>query len=43
MSANEIRELENQNPYDGGDSQELPLASNIKTENSNDITQDANI
>ena len=43
MSPNEIRIKENMNPYDGGDSYELPLASNIKTENSNDITQDANI
>jgi hypothetical protein len=32
MSPNEIRIKENMNPYDGGDSYELPLASNIKIE-----------
>ena len=43
MSPNEIRIKENMNPFEGGDSYELPLASNIKTEQTNDITQDANI
>jgi HK97 family phage portal protein len=32
MSPNEIRIKENMNPYDGGDSFELPLASNIKND-----------
>jgi len=32
MSPNEIRIKENMNPYPGGDSYELPLASNIKIE-----------
>jgi len=32
ISPNEIRIKENMNPYDGGDSYELPLASNIKKE-----------
>jgi len=36
MSPNEIRIKENMNPYEGGDSYELPLASNIKTEPSSE-------
>lgn len=32
ISPNEIRIKENMNPYEGGDSYELPLASNIKTD-----------
>jgi HK97 family phage portal protein len=32
ISPNEIRIKENMNPYDGGDSFELPLASNIKND-----------
>lgn len=32
MSPNEIRVKENMNPYDGGESYNLPLASNIKIE-----------
>jgi len=36
MSPNEIRIKENMNPYAGGDSYELPLASNIKIEPTTD-------
>jgi hypothetical protein len=36
MSPNEIRIKENMNPYPGGDSYELPLASNIKIEPSSE-------
>ena len=36
MSPNEIRIKENMNPYEGGDSYELPLASNIKIEPSSE-------
>lgn len=32
ISPNEIRNLENMDPYDGGEEYNLPLASNIKTE-----------
>jgi hypothetical protein len=39
MSPNEIRIKENMNPYTGGDSYELPLASNIKIEPSSDAVQ----
>jgi hypothetical protein len=39
MSPNEIRIKENMNPYTGGDSYELPLASNIKIETSTDAIQ----
>jgi hypothetical protein len=43
MSPNEIRIKENMNPYEGGDSYELPLASNIKTEITADtINNDSN-
>jgi hypothetical protein len=40
MSPNEIRIKENMNPYEGGDSYELPLASNIKTETSSSGVQE---
>jgi hypothetical protein len=40
MSPNEIRIKENMNPYEGGDSYELPLASNIKIEPSNETIND---
>jgi hypothetical protein len=40
MSPNEIRIKENMNPYAGGDSYELPLASNIKTETSSSGVQE---
>jgi hypothetical protein len=39
MSPNEIRIKENMNPYAGGDSYELPLASNIKIEPTTDAVQ----
>jgi HK97 family phage portal protein len=39
MSPNEIRIKENMNPYPGGDSYELPLASNIKIEPTSDAVQ----
>jgi len=39
MSPNEIRIKENMNPYPGGDSYELPLASNIKIATTNDAVQ----
>jgi HK97 family phage portal protein len=39
MSPNEIRIKENMNPYTGGDSYELPLASNIKIEPTTDAVQ----
>ena len=43
MSPNEIRIKENMNPYPGGDSYELPLASNIKIEPTNEtINNDSN-
>jgi HK97 family phage portal protein len=43
MSPNEIRIKENMNPYTGGDSYELPLASNIKIEPTNEtINNDSN-
>jgi HK97 family phage portal protein len=43
MSPNEIRIKENMNPYPGGDSYELPLASNIKIESTNEtINNDSN-
>jgi len=41
MSPNEIRIKENMNPYEGGDSYELPLASNIKSEQN--TVNDANV
>jgi HK97 family phage portal protein len=40
MSPNEIRIKENMNPYPGGDSYELPLASNIKIEPTNETIND---
>jgi hypothetical protein len=40
MSPNEIRIKENMNPYSGGDSYELPLASNIKIEHTNKTIND---
>ena len=39
MSPNEIRVKENLNPYEGGDSYELPLASNIKIEPTTNAVQ----